>query len=182
MAEEGLAFVSNQIQPQRSRQIKTPTGAIVSSETPANQNLCVVSIIRAGDALLQAVLACEPGLAVGKILIQRDETSREKTPTLYYAKLPPNLIHRDVVVIVDPMLATGGSAIMAIETLLEAGVSSDKIVFLNIITCPEGLSAVLARFPNLQIITAVIDAGLNQEKYIVPGLGDFGDRYFNTTS
>lgn len=149
---------------------------------PNNNRVCVVSIIRAGDALLQAVLACEPGLAVGKILIQRDETTIEKTPRLYYAKLPPNVIQYDIVVIVDPMLATGGSVLLAIETLLEAGVTSDKIVFLNIITCPEGLSAVSAHFPDLHIVTAVIDTGLNEEKYIVPGLGDFGDRYFNTTS
>jgi len=78
------------------------------------------------------------------------------------------------------MLATGGSAIKAIETLIDYGVPEDRILFLNLISCPEGIAAVVAKFPTLKIVTAEIDAGLDEKLYIKPGLGDFGCRYFGT--
>lgn len=82
--------------------------------------------------------------------------------------------------LVDPMLATGGSAIKAVEVLLEAGVPEEKILFVNVVSCPEGLQALQKRFPRVRIITCAIDSHLNDQKYIVPGLGDYGDRYYST--
>lgn len=82
--------------------------------------------------------------------------------------------------LLDPMLATGGSAIKAIEVLLEKKVKEERIVFLNLLAAPAGIDVVTERFPKVQIVTAIIDHGLNEKKYIVPGLGDFGCRYFGT--
>jgi uracil phosphoribosyltransferase len=86
-----------------------------------------------------------------------------------------------VVLLVDPMLATGGSAIKAVETLIAAGVPAKRIVFVNVVSCPEGIANMRKAHPEVMILTAAMDKGLNSHKYIVPGLGDFGDRYFGTT-
>ncbi|OQR91870.1 uracil phosphoribosyltransferase [Achlya hypogyna] len=158
----------------------TATGAEYSGMRP-NNNVCVVSIVRAGDSLLDAVLHCSPNLAVGKILIQRNETTVEKSPVLFYTKLPPRIATYDRVLIVDPMLATGGSANMAIQTVLQAGVEESNIIFANVVACPEGIRAIFAAHPNVTIVTAAVDQELNESKYIVPGLGDYGDRYYDTT-
>lgn len=144
-------------------------------------SICAVSIIRSGDALLEAVRDVEPGVAVGKILVQRDETSAEKTARLYYTKLPPTISQMHGVLLCDPMLATGGSACAALETLVAtAGVDPGRIVFATMVCCPEGLERVFTQYPEIKIVTAAVDDGLNAEKYIVPGLGDYGDRFFNT--
>ncbi|OQS04054.1 uracil phosphoribosyltransferase [Thraustotheca clavata] len=158
----------------------TATGSEYSGMRP-NNNVCVVSIVRAGDSLLDAVLHCSPNLAVGKILIQRNETTVEKAPVLFYTKLPPRIATYDRVLLVDPMLATGGSANMAIQTVLQAGVEESNIIFANVVSCPEGIRAVFAAHPNVTIVTAAVDQELNESKYIVPGLGDYGDRYYDTT-
>jgi len=142
--------------------------------------ICAISIIRAGDSLLQAVLECLPEAHVGKILIQRNEESKEKEPILYYSKMPPGVENMHIL-LCDPMLATGGSALCAIETLKEKyGIKTEKIIFANMICCPEGLKTMGASYPEIKIVTACIDEKLNDEKYIVPGLGDYGDRFFNT--
>jgi len=142
--------------------------------------ICAVSIVRAGDSLLEAVRECLPGVPVGKILIQRDEESPGKEAKLFYAKMPPGV--KDMTIILcDPMLATGGSAMKAIETLVsEFGVSPSNILFANMICCPEGLLSMATAYPQIKIVTACIDECLNDQKYIVPGLGDYGDRFFNT--
>lgn len=115
---------------------------------------------------------------IGKILIQRDEATAQ--PKLFYVKLPRDIAERQVLLL-DPMLATGGSILKAIEELIKCGVREDKIIFLNMVAAPEGIHAVFARYPNMLIVTSEIDAGLNEMKYILPGIGDFGDRYFGTT-
>jgi len=120
------------------------------------------------------------GVMAGKILIQRDETTAEKTPKLFYVNLPSDIASQDVL-LCDPMLATGGSATMAISVLVDAGVSPSKIIFINVIACPEGIEALHAKYPQVTIVTTAIDPRLNEHKYIVPGLGDYGDRYFATT-
>jgi uracil phosphoribosyltransferase len=94
---------------------------------------------------------------------------------------PRRRLARSVVLLVDPMLATGGSAIKAIETLVGAGVPASKIVFVNVVSCPEGIANMRRAYPEVMIVTAAMDKGLNSQKYIVPGLGDFGDRIFGTT-
>jgi uracil phosphoribosyltransferase len=136
--------------------------------------------VRAGDSLLRAVRKVVPGIAVGKVLIQRDESTKEKVPILIYEKLPKLLAEKRGVLLVDPMLATGGSACKAIDELVKAGVHPERIVFVNVVCCPEGLKRMAKAWPQVRIITAAVDEKLNGDKYIVPGLGDFGDRYFGT--
>jgi hypothetical protein len=108
------------------------------------------------------------GIPIGKILIQRDETTAEKLPKLFYSRLPAGLPEAQVLLL-DPMLASGGSAICAIQHLLERGVPQEKITFVNLISCPEGLRALFAAYPNIKVITSMIDLCLNEHKYIVPG-------------
>ena len=112
---------------------------------------------------------------IGKILIQRDEETA--LPKLIYVKLPQDIQERKVLLL-DPMLATGGSACRAIKVLVDHGVPEANIVFLNLIAAPEGIRRMKADYPKVQIITTMIDALLNEKKYIIPGIGDFGDRYF----
>ena len=119
-------------------------------------------------------------MRVGKILIQRDEEHPEKIAKLFYSKLPKEI--KDLYVLLcDPMLATGGSAIKALEVLCnQYGCDPNKIIFANMICCPEGLQRLGQAFPMVKVVTACIDEKLNEHKYIVPGLGDYGDRFFNT--
>ncbi|OQR98951.1 uracil phosphoribosyltransferase [Achlya hypogyna] len=175
LAEEALAACTLEF-----AIVWTPTGAEFSGMRP-NNNICAVSIVRAGDALLEQVIMCEPAVSVGKILIQRDESTAEKLPIVYYAKLPPRMTTFDRVLLLDPMLATGGSAKKAIQLLIDSGVAERDIVFANVLACPEGLDAIFEAYPQIHIVTSAIDPELNESKYIVPGLGDYGDRYYNTT-
>jgi len=138
-----------------------------------------VSIVRAGESMESGLRAVCKAVRIGKILIQRDEETA--LPKLYYAKLPTDISQRHVLLL-DPMLATGGSATKAIEVLQEHGVPEDKIMFLNLIAAPAGIRNIRQRFPKLRIVTTAIDESLNEKKYIVPGIGDFGDRYFGTTA
>lgn len=176
LAEEGLAHLPGTTE----RVVTTPTGAVFHGlAPPPAHTLAAVSIVRAGDTLLEAVRRCAPAVAVGKILIQRDETTRDKAPKLFYVKLPADIATRTVL-LVDPMLATGGSAAMAIAELCARGVDEGRIVFLNVVACPEGLAVLAARYPRVRVVTAAVDDELNADRFIVPGLGDFGDRYCGT--
>jgi len=160
--------------------VETPCGftkGLVASEGPP---VCVVSIVRSGDILQEAVRTLQPGVSVGKILIQRDESKADKPAVLYYKKLPPN-ITESFVMLVDPMLATAGSALRAIRVLEDSGVEAKNILFLNLVCAPEGLRAMAEQYPHIQIITGAVDSHLDEHKYIVPGLGDYGDRYYGTT-
>jgi uracil phosphoribosyltransferase len=178
LAEEGLALLPNVIE---SKVVKTPTGDTYDGlEVPdVKKHLCAVSIVRSGDILLEAVRRVAVGVAVGKILLQRDEEDEHKRPKLYYSKLPKDVSERTIM-LVDPMLATGGSANLAIKVLLDAGVKEKNILFLVVVAAPEGIENVHAKHPDVRIVAAEIDKGLNEDKYIVPGLGDFGDRYYGT--
>lgn len=173
LAEEGLAQTSDS----KPTVIETPCGFYEGRTMGDPEKLAIVSIVRGGDSLLEAVRSKTPGSSTGKILIQRDETDPEKRPKLFYSKLPPDVRDR-YVMLVDPMLATGGSACKAIEVLKEAGVRESNIMFLNVVSCPEGLHRLYAQFPRVKVVTAAVDLKLNADKYIVPGLGDYGDRYF----
>jgi len=174
LAEDAIAEL-----PSNSHTISTPCGNYDGIEIQTH-NLCVVSIVRSGDALLESVREILPGIPAGHILIQRNEESKEKEAKFFYSKMPPNV--RDMnILLCDPMLATGGSAKAAIRTMVEKhGVATERIVFANMITCPEGLKAMADEYPEVKIVTASIDICLNEEKFIVPGLGDYGDRFFNT--
>jgi len=98
---------------------------------------------------------------------------------LFYAKLPADIQNHHVLLL-DPMLATGGSAVAAVKVLLEHGVRQNDITFVNLISCPEGLETLFKAFSDVIVVTGAIDERLNEHKYIVPGIGDFGDRYFGT--
>lgn len=156
--------------------IRTPVGGTYPGLRRA-AGLCGVPVMRAGESMETELRAVCPGIPIGKILIQRDPVT--KLPRLYYAKLPADIAERHVLLL-DPMLATGGTAVASIELLLEHGVSEDHLVFVNFIAAPEGVTAVCERFPRVRIVTSSIERRLNENAYMVPGIGDFGDRYFGT--
>jgi uracil phosphoribosyltransferase len=139
------------------------------------KKLVFVSILRAGTGILDGMLSVVPGARVGHIGLYRDP--KTLTAVEYYFKMPQGMEERDVVV-VDPMLATGNSAIAAVERLKELRPKSIKFVCL--LTCPEGLEAMQSAHPDVPIYTAAIDRELNDHGYILPGLGDAGDRMFGT--
>ncbi|KAK7825111.1 uridine kinase-like protein 1 [Quercus suber] len=140
------------------------------------QKLCGVSIVRSGESMENALRACCKGIKIGKILIHRDGDNGKQ---LIYEKLPKDISERHVLLL-DPVLATGNSANQAIELLIQKGVPESHIIFLNLISAPEGIHCVSKRFPSLKIVTSEIDASLNEEYRVIPGLGEFGDRYFGT--
>lgn len=137
--------------------------------------ICGVSIMRAGEAMEQGLRDCCRSVRIGKILIQRDEETC--TPKLFYDKLPGDIADRWVLLL-DPMFATGGSAMMAVDVLKSRGVPENRIIFLNLIASPEGIEKFSTKFPKLRVVTAFVDQGLDEKNYIIPGLGDFGDRFY----
>jgi uracil phosphoribosyltransferase len=139
------------------------------------KKLVFVSILRAGTGILDGMLSVVPGARVGHIGLYRDPKTLMAVE--YYFKMPHNMEERDVIV-VDPMLATGNSAIAAVERLKELNPKSIKFVCL--LTCPEGVAALQKAHPDVPIYTAAIDRELNDHGYILPGLGDAGDRMFGT--
>ncbi|MDX2678646.1 uracil phosphoribosyltransferase [Streptomyces soliscabiei] len=156
--------------------VTTPVGSTYRG-LRFTRKLCGVPIIRAGESMEAELRAVVPGIRIGKILIQRDKTTKQ--PHLYYTALPDDIGDRHVLLL-DPMLATGGTALAAIEVLRELGVPEEHIVFVNFITVPEGITAVCERYPGVRIVTSAIEERLNENAYMVPGIGDFGDRYFGT--
>jgi len=141
--------------------------------------LCVVSIVRSGDILLESIRKLEPGIRVGKILIQRDESTEDKRPVFFYDKLPSD-ISKSYVLLVDPMVGTAGSMLCATDKLIDHGVKPANILFVNLFSCEEGIGKIQARHPDIKIITLAIDDYMNSHKYLIPGVGDFGDRYYGT--
>lgn len=179
LVEEGVAH-SALAEP---RVVTTPTNMPFSGLALARplSDACVVSIMRSGDIIAEAFKQVFPEVPVGKVLIQRLENTLDKQSQVHYVKLPPNIASKRVVFLVDPMLATGGSAANCLQVLRDLHkVPLNRVVFLNIISCPEGLTRLARDFPEVRIVTCAVDDGLNADKYICPGLGDYGDRYYNT--
>ena len=141
----------------------------------AGKKLAIVPILRAGLGMVDGMMAMIPNAKVGHIGLFRDHETLE--PVKYYFKMPPDITERDVIV-VDPMLATGGSAVAAVQFLKDGGVNSIK--FMCLIAAPEGVEALQAAHPDVDIFVAALDDHLNEHGYIVPGLGDAGDRIFGT--
>lgn len=139
-------------------------------------DLVVVPILRAGVGMLEGILELVPTARVGFVGLYRDEETKQ--PVTYYERFPPQ-IKGGTCIVVDPMIATGGSTSAALDTLKENGATD--IVVICIVTCPEGIEFVEARHPGVRIYAAAIDERLNEKKYIVPGLGDAGDRLFGTS-
>ena len=159
--------------PTKPASVKTPL-AVANGQRVAS-DVVVVPVLRAGLGMLDAVLELVPGARVGHIGLQRDELTA--IASRYYSKLPPGLADCHVLMI-DPMLATGGSAVEAVDLLKQAG--ARRIQILCIVAAPEGIALVERHHPDVDIYTPVIDERLNERKYIVPGLGDFGDRLYGT--
>ncbi len=136
--------------------------------------IAVVPILRAGLGMLEAIADLFPEVSVGYIGLERDE--RTAVANHYYCKLPS--LEGKVVLLCDPMLATGGSACQAVRLLNEAGASSIRM--LCVVAAPQGVERLLTEWPNVAIFAAAVDEGLDGRKYIVPGLGDFGDRLYGT--
>ncbi|CAM0911879.1 unnamed protein product [Alopecurus aequalis] len=170
VVEHGLGHL-----PFTEKQVVTPTGSIYSG-VDFCKKLCGVSIVRSGESMENALRACCKGIKIGKILIHRVGDNGQQ---LIYHKLPMDIAERHVL-LMDPVLGTGNSANQAIELLIRKGVPEDQIMFLNLISAPEGIHCVCKRFPRLKIVTSEIDAGLNEDFRVVPGLGEYGDRYFGT--
>lgn len=160
--------------PLKEVEIETPV-AVAKSKVLAGRKLAFVPILRAGLGMMDGVLTLIPAAKVGHIGLYRDPDTKQ--PVEYYCKLPNDITKRDVIV-VDPMLATGGSAVDAINLLKGHGVTNIK--FMCIIAAPEGLEALSKAHPDVQIYAGALDEKLNENCYIVPGLGDAGDRIFGT--
>jgi uracil phosphoribosyltransferase len=156
----------------------------VTVQTPVAKAICrkidtdivVIPILRAGVGMLEGILELVPTARVGFVGLYRDEAT--KLPVTYYERFPPQ-IEGGTCIIIDPMLATGGSTLAAIDLLKEQG--ADNIIVICIVTCPEGIELVEEAHPDVLIYAAAIDDELNEKKYIVPGLGDAGDRLFGTS-
>lgn len=141
----------------------------------SGKKLAIVPILRAGLGMVDTIIDLIPSAKVGHIGLYRDPETHN--PVEYYCKMPPDISEREVL-IVDPMLATGGSASAAISFLKGYGCKNIKLM--NIIGCPEGIKAVTEEHPDVELYVAAVDEKLNENKYIVPGLGDAGDRIFGT--
>ncbi|KAK2968124.1 hypothetical protein RJ640_028029 [Escallonia rubra] len=175
VVEHGLGHL-----PFTEKQIITPTGKFISTfcfdlyiQEWFSVKGCVVS---RGESMENALRACCKGIKIGKILIHGEGKNGRQ---LIYERLPTDIASRHVLLL-DPVLASGNSAVKAISMLLSKGVPESNIIFLNLIAAPEGIHAVCKKFPRLKIVTSEIDLSLNKNSRVVPGMGEFGDRYFGT--
>ncbi|AZQ68755.1 uracil phosphoribosyltransferase [Silicimonas algicola] len=169
-----LAYEVTRSLPMTTRSIETP---LCDMDAPvlSGRKLALVSILRAGNGLLDGMLDLIPSARVGFVGLYRDEATLK--PVQYYCKLPGELDNR-LVIAVDPMLATGNSSVAAVDLLKKAG--ADNIRFLCLLAAPEGVARMKEAHPDVPIVTAALDERLNEKGYIVPGLGDAGDRMFGT--
>lgn len=158
------------------KQVKVQTPVAEATCKKIDTDLVVVPILRAGVGMLGGILELVPTARVGFVGLYRDEETKQ--PVSYYQRLPTQT-RGGTCIIIDPMLATGGSTVATIDLLKER--EAGKIVVVCIVTCPEGLELVESKHPDVPVYTAAIDDHLNENKYIVPGLGDAGDRLFGTS-
>jgi len=169
-----MCYEATRSLPLKEVEIETPI-CVAKTKVVSGKKLAFVPILRAGIGMVDGVLKLVPAAKVGHIGLYRDPET--KMPVEYYCKLPTDVAMREVIVL-DPMLATGGSAVDAINKIKERGVTNIK--FMCIIAAPEGLAALQKAHPDVEIYAAALDDGLNENAYIVPGLGDAGDRIFGT--
>jgi uracil phosphoribosyltransferase len=169
-----LTYEATKDFPTEEIEIETPLERTMVQRI-SGKKVAVCPVLRAGMGMLDGVLALVSGARVGFIGLYRDEETLE--PVEYYVKLPTDLADRDAIVL-DPMLATGNSSVAAIAKVKDAGARSVTLVCL--VSAPEGIERVHAEHPEVRIVTAAIDRGLNERGFIVPGLGDAGDRLYGT--
>lgn len=170
-----LAYEVTRDLPLKYETIKTPMAEMEAPMLAADKKMVIVSIMRAGQGLLDGMIELIPTAKVGHIGLYREPTTLMAVE--YYLKLPPDVAQRDMFV-VDPMLATGNSAVAAVDRLKEANPAS--IRFVCLLAAPEGIEHFHEQHPDVPIYTAAIDQGLNEHGYIIPGLGDAGDRLYGT--
>lgn len=169
-----LAYEVTREMPMTAKTVQTPLEEM-DAPTLLGKKLALVSILRAGNGMLDGVLELVPSARVGFVGLYRDEETLK--PVQYYFKVPEGLGER-LVIAVDPMLATGNSSVAAIDLLKQAG--AKDIRFLCLLAAPEGVERMREAHPDVPIVTAAVDRQLNEKGYIVPGLGDAGDRMFGT--
>ena len=157
------------------KEIETETPIMKTRTKVLDEPITLVPILRAGLGMIDGIQQLLPNAKVGHLGVYRNEETLE--PVYYYCKLPTDIASRKVI-LVDPMLATGGSAVYAIDYLKEQGVTD--IIFMCLVAAPDGIAKLLNKHPDVPIYTAKIDQGLNEDGYIYPGLGDCGDRIFGT--
>jgi uracil phosphoribosyltransferase len=159
-----------------TREVDVQTPLEVATCRMIDDDIVVVPVLRAGVGMLEGILELVPTARVGFVGLYRDEETKQ--PVAYYERFPPQA-RNGTCIIIDPMLATGGSTVAAIDQLKAFG--AKDIIVICIVTCPEGLALVEKEHPEVPVYTAAIDKYLNENKYIVPGLGDAGDRLFGTS-
>ena len=169
-----LAYEVTHELPMTTREIETPMREM-DAPVLAGRKLALISILRAGNGLLDGMLELIPSARVGFVGLYRDEKTLQ--PVQYYFKVPDQLAKR-LVIVVDPMLATGNSSAAAVDLLKKAGATD--IRFLCLLAAPEGVARMKEAHPDVPIVTASLDEGLDEQGYILPGLGDAGDRMFGT--
>lgn len=169
-----MAYEVTRDLPMEERLVETPV-AVAKTKVLSGKKLGIVPILRAGLGMVDGVMNLIPAAKIGHIGLYRDPETLK--PVDYYCKLPPDVEERDIIVL-DPMLATGGSAVAAIDAIKRNGCRSIRLV--NLIAAPEGVKAVTDAHPDVDVYVACIDDELNEHGYIVPGLGDAGDRLFGT--
>ena len=170
-----LAAESSTFLPRSTIAIETPLEK--TNGTSIKEQVVLVSILRAGLVFLSPFLKFYPNALIGLVGARRDEVTA--MPHLYYKNLPP-FTHKNPILILDPMLATGGSACLAIDLLKDAGAEDSQITLISAVVAPEGVSRLKKEHPKVNLLAAQIDDKLDEHKFIHPGLGDFGDRYFGT--
>ena len=161
----------------KTKEVSVQTPVATATCRKIDTDIVVVPILRAGVGMLDGILELVPTARVGFVGLYRDEETKQ--PVTYYERFPQH-IEGGTCIIIDPMLATGGSTAAAIDQLKEKG--ADNIIVICIVTCPEGIELVETAHPDVKIYAAAIDTKLNEKKYIVPGLGDAGDRLFGTST
>ncbi len=171
-----MAYEATRDLPLEELEVDTPLQKTVGRAI-VGKKLAIVPILRAGLGMVQGIERLIPAARVGHIGIYRDEATLR--PVEYFCKLPVDLAERDILLL-DPMLATGGSAVAAIQFLTRRGARPGSIKFLCLVSCPQGLQALQQAHPEVEIFTAAVDERLNSRGYILPGLGDAGDRIFGT--